>query len=86
MPSSRMRSNSSREVKWYSRPFSSEPRGGLVVQEIEKSTPMTCLRSSLTSVLLPDPEGAEMMNRIPATVLQFPFVVFLICFYCYSTF
>jgi hypothetical protein len=38
-----------------------------------KSTPLTCLRSSLTSVLLPEPEGAEMMNRIPATFLFFLF-------------
>jgi hypothetical protein len=38
-----------------------------------KSTPLTCLRSSLTSVLLPEPEGAEMMNRIPATFLSFLF-------------
>ena len=57
-----MRSNSSRVVKWYSRPFSSEPRGARVVQETAKSTPLTCLRSSLTSVLLPEPEGAEMMK------------------------
>src|SRR5579872_1012939 len=71
MPSSRIRSNSSRVVKLYSRPFSSEPRGGRVVQETEKSTPLTCLRSSLTNVLLPDPEGAEMMNRMPATLLDF---------------
>jgi len=31
------------------------------------STPATCLRNSLTSVLLPEPEGAEMIKRIPAT-------------------
>jgi hypothetical protein len=42
-----------------------------VVHETEKSTPMTCLRNSLTSVLLPEPEGAEMMKRIPATVRFF---------------
>jgi hypothetical protein len=28
------------------------------------------LRNSLTSVLLPEPEGAEMMKRIPATSLR----------------
>ena len=31
-----MRSNSSRVVKWYSRPSSSEPRGARVVQEMAK--------------------------------------------------
>src|SRR6476660_2856125 len=62
-----MRSNSSFVVKLYSRPFSSDPRGGRVVHEIEKSTPITCLRSSLTSVLLPEPDGAEIIKRIPAT-------------------
>ena len=34
----------------------------------------TCLRNSLTSVLLPEPEGAEMMKRMPATIrLSFTF-------------
>ena len=42
--------------------------GGRVVQEMAKSTPLTCLRSSLTSVLLPEPDGAEMMKRMPATL------------------
>ena len=32
-----------------------------------ESTPLTCLRTSLTSVLLPEPEGAEIIKRIPAT-------------------
>ena len=68
MPASRISSNSSRVVKWYSRPFSSEPLGGRVVHEIEKSTLLTCLRSSLTSVLFPDPDGAEIINKIPATL------------------
>src|SRR5580658_1687401 len=67
-PASTMRKNSSRVVKWYSRPSSSDPRGWRVVHETAKSTPLTCLRSSLTSVLLPEPEGAEMMKRIPANV------------------
>ena len=79
MPASIMRSNSSRVVKLYSRPFSSEPRGARVVHETAKSTPLTCLRSSLTSVLLPEPEGAEMINRIPATsALSLAYVAF--CF------
>jgi hypothetical protein len=30
--------------------------------------PRSCLRTSLTIVLLPEPEGAEMMKRIPANV------------------
>ena len=38
-----------------------------MVHETAKSTPLTCLRSSLTSVLLPEPDGAEMMNKMPAT-------------------
>jgi hypothetical protein len=33
--------------------------------------PLSCLRTSLTSVLLPEPEGAEMMKRIPATIYLF---------------
>src|ERR1035438_5278671 len=65
-----MRSNSSRVVKLYSRPFCSEPRGGRVVQETENSMPVNCLRTSLTSVLLPEPEGAEMMKRMPAMILS----------------
>src|SRR6202167_1075052 len=65
-----MRSNSSRVVKLYSRPFSSDPRGDRVVHEIAKSMPPTCLRNSLTSVLLPEPDGAEMINRMPATYLD----------------
>src|ERR1039457_4792865 len=68
MPASAIRSNSSREVKWYSRPLSSEPRGARVVHETAKSTPLSCLRSSLASVLLPEPEGAEIIKRIPATL------------------
>src|SRR3569833_3431492 len=67
-----MRSKSSRVVKQYSRPFSSDPRGGRVVHEIEKSTSFTCLRNSLTSVLLPEPDGAKIMNKIPATYLSSP--------------
>src|ERR1035441_5627552 len=63
-----MRSNSSRVVKWYSRPSCSEPRGGRVVHETENSIPLSCLRTSLTSVLFPEPEGAEMMKRMPATL------------------
>jgi hypothetical protein len=59
-------------VKQYSRPFSSEPRGGRVVHDIEKSTSFTCLRNSLTSVLLPEPDGAEIINSIPATYLFSP--------------
>src|ERR1035438_8652531 len=80
MPASTIRSNSSRVVKLYSRPLDSEPRGARVVQETAKSTPLSCLRSSLTSVLLPEPEGAEMIKRIPATFrlsfreLRFPFI------------
>src|ERR1700691_5567344 len=68
-----MRWNSARVVKLYSRPFSSDPRGGRVVHEMEKSTPLTCLRSSLTRVLLPEPEGAEMIKSIPANLIV-PFV------------
>ena len=38
-----------------------------MVHETAKSTPLNCLRNSLTSVLLPEPEGAEIIKRIPAT-------------------
>src|ERR1700753_3583203 len=60
-----MRSNSERVVKWYSRPFSSDPRGSRVVNDTEKSRPSTSLRTSPTSVDFPEPLGAEMMKRIP---------------------
>jgi hypothetical protein len=53
-------------VKWYSRPSVSEPRGARVVYDTEKSSPSTSDRTCATSVDLPEPEGAEMINRIPA--------------------
>jgi hypothetical protein len=36
------------------------------VYEMEKSSPSTSVRSWLTSVDLPDPEGAEMIKSMPA--------------------
>ena len=53
---------------------------------MEKSTPLTCLRSSLTRVLLPEPDGAEMIKRIPATC-DYPFAVLMTtrevrCLFC----
>jgi hypothetical protein len=41
-----------------------------VVYETEKSNPSTNDRSRLTSVDFPEPEGAEMINRIPAIISQ----------------
>jgi hypothetical protein len=57
-------------VKWYSRPSSSDPRGGRVVYEIEKSNPSTSERSWFTSVDFPEPDGAEMIKSIPAMRLN----------------
>jgi hypothetical protein len=54
-------SNSGREIKKYCRPSTSLPRGARVVYEIENSRSLTFFSSSLTSVDLPEPEGAEMM-------------------------
>jgi hypothetical protein len=59
-------------VKWYSRPSVSEPRGARVVYETENSSPSTSDRTCDTSVDFPDPEGAEMINKIPA--IAFPAV------------
>jgi hypothetical protein len=57
-------------VKWYSTPSASLPRGTRVVYETEKSNPSTNDLSRLTSVDFPEPEGAEMINKIPAIISQ----------------
>src|SRR5690242_17548227 len=61
-----MCSNSCLLVKRYSRPSSSDPRGARVVYEMEKSSPSTSVRSWLTSVDFPEPEGAEIIKSMPA--------------------
>ena len=53
-------------MKWYSRPSVSDPLGARVVYEMENSSPSTSERTCATSVDLPDPDGAEMINSIPA--------------------
>ncbi len=57
-------------MKWYSRPSVSEPRGARVVYEMENSSPSTSVRTCATSVDLPEPEGAEMINSIPAMLTK----------------
>ena len=51
------------------------PRGDLVVYETENSRLFTSERSWFTIVDFPDPEGAEMRNKIPANALRFSFFV-----------
>ena len=46
--------------KKYSTPFCSVPRGGRLVQEIEKCRSGTCVIKWLMSVLLPQPSRREM--------------------------
>jgi hypothetical protein len=41
-----------------------------VVYEMEKSSPSTSERTCATSVDFPDPDGAEMINKIPAMLYK----------------
>ena len=50
--------------KKYSTPFCSVPRGGRLVQEIEKCRSGTCVIKWLMSVLLPQPDGAENVSTL----------------------
>ena len=61
-----IRSKIVRSVKWYSRPSVSDPLGARVVYEMENYSPSTSVRTCATSGELPEPEGAEMINSIPA--------------------
>src|SRR5260363_372122 len=57
--------NSSRRIKEYSRPFTSPGRGARVVYETDKWSCRSFWSRALTSVDLPAPEGATMMNTLP---------------------
>src|SRR5260363_263949 len=57
--------NSSRRIKYYSRPFTSPGRGARVVYETDKWSCRSFWSRALTSVDLPAPEGATMMNTLP---------------------
>src|SRR5260363_295436 len=58
--------NSSRRIKYYSRPFTSPGRGARVVYETDKWSCRSFWSRALTSVDLPAPAGATMMNTLPA--------------------
>src|SRR5690606_40517562 len=63
LPSATIRSNSSAPTKKYSTPSVSPGRGARVVTDTESHTSGWWARSSLTTVLLPTPEGPERTDR-----------------------
>jgi hypothetical protein len=63
-------SKSSDSKKWYSRPFSSPGLGLRVVALTEKAILSGITESKcFTTVVLPDPDGAEKMMSLPKALL-----------------